>query len=164
MTAIKTNKTAATRNKGSRFDVETESGIVSVLGTSFNAKSRPLFFEVVCYSGLVHVNSENTIAKLKPGTSYRILNGEVVKRIGLNEAAPSWLNNESSFVSVTLDQVLSELERQYDIQVHRNEIDTLKLFTGTFPNNNIKLALQAITIPFNLEFEITDEKTVIISK
>ena len=46
--------------KGAKFDVETPSGIVSVLGTQFNVKYRNNLFEVVCYEGSVNVNYNST--------------------------------------------------------------------------------------------------------
>ena len=38
--------------KGKRFDVTTEFGNVSVLGTEFNVLSRDSIFKVSCYEGL----------------------------------------------------------------------------------------------------------------
>lgn len=41
--------------KGQKFEVQTSQGIVQVLGTKFNVKNRPGFFEVTCYEGSVRV-------------------------------------------------------------------------------------------------------------
>ena len=151
-------------HKGSRFDVETKMGTVSVLGTSFNVKSRPSYFEVVCYEGLVQVSNQNEVTKLEPGNSFRLLNGKVESFRGLTAHGPAWLDNESSFISVPLDLVFLEFERQYNVSVNKDGIDTSRLFTGRFPNNNITLALQVITEPFGLEFKFEKKNLVIISK
>lgn len=149
---------------GSRFDVETQSGIVTVLGTSFNVKNRPNFFEVICFEGLVQVQSGEELSRLEPGNAIRVLNGKVENLSGISAVAPAWLEDESSFRSVPFNQVLWEFERQYNVDISFSGIDTSKLFTGKFPHNNRSLALQAITGPFNLKFEIADEKQIILSK
>jgi len=51
--------------KGSKFDVITNDGVVSVLGTSFNVKQRDHFFEVTCYEGLVRVAYKKSKDNLK---------------------------------------------------------------------------------------------------
>ena len=50
--------------KGKRFDVNTELGKISVLGTEFNVLSRDSIFKVSCYEGLVQVTYGNE--KIKP--------------------------------------------------------------------------------------------------
>jgi hypothetical protein len=46
-------------------------------------------------------------------------------------ANPSWIQ-ESNFIEISLDQVIAELERQYDIKIKSDGVDTTKLFTGSF--------------------------------
>ena len=150
--------------KGSRFDVETEAGTVSVLGTSFNVTSRATYFEVICYEGLVQVKSGVEISKLDPGDAFRLLNGKIEHLKGIEDSSPPWLNNESAFRSVPFHYVLAEFERQYDISTEISGFNSSRLFTGKFPHNNTTVALQAITSPFDLEFELTDEQRVILTK
>ena len=49
--------------KGSKFDVKTTAGIVSVHGTQFNVKNRKNYFEVKCFEGLVGVEIDGDIAR-----------------------------------------------------------------------------------------------------
>ena len=57
--------------KGKKFDVITESGTVSVLGTEFNVKQRQNYFEVACFEGLVAVRMDEEFVKLHPGENIK---------------------------------------------------------------------------------------------
>jgi hypothetical protein len=43
------------------------------------------------------------------------------------------MQQESNFTGIPLDQVIAELERQYDIKIKSDGVDTTKLFTGSLP-------------------------------
>jgi len=150
-------------SKGSRFDVITTYGSVSVLGTHFNVKSRIDFFEVICYEGLVQVQVDGQLVKLPPNHSVRINNGMLTKSDNNQGFSPSWLDNESSFQSVPFVQVIQEFERQYDVSVRANNVDLNQLFTGRFVHDDQALALQEISVPLNLTFELTKDKLIILS-
>ncbi len=147
--------------KGSRFEVHTSKGIISVLGTQFNVKNRSNYFEVTCYEGKVSVGYDNEEVELSEGKTFRIVNG-----IANNDITdlhyPSWIDSISSFKSVPFREVIAEFERQYNVKISTN-IDTDVLFTGTFVHNSRNLALQSITLPFNLSY-ITDNNLIIIKK
>lgn len=149
--------------KGSSFNVKTSTGIVSVLGTQFNVKNRENYFEVICYEGLVQVRANGENTRLDPGHSYRIMDGKASRNKDSKEPLPGWINNESFFKSVPFINVILELERQYDIQVEISGINKGQLFTGKFVHEDLNLALQAITIPFNLKYNVLDKKHVILS-
>jgi transmembrane sensor len=146
--------------KGQTFSVNTAAGIVKVLGTQFNVKERKNYFEVNCYEGLVSVTYNNETIKLPPGKTFRVINGTIENVEDFDAKNPSWIQQESSFNSIPLDQVIAELERQYDIKIKLEGVDTTKLFTGSFTNNNEKIALQAVTIPLQLSYRIQG-KTII---
>lgn len=138
--------------KGEKFDVITSDGIVSVLGTQFNVKQRESYFEVTCYEGLVGVTHNNKTVKLKPGHTFKIIDGKQLTADKETAAQPIWLHGESSFKSVPLKHVIAEFENQYDLQINTDQIDTSRLFTGSFAHNNLDLALKSVTIPLNLSY------------
>ncbi len=150
--------------KGSKFDVETTSGTVRVLGTQFNVKNRENYFEVVCFEGLVEVNSGVDSEKLLQGHSFSIINGVLNKSTDGNEISPGWINNESSFSSIPFRQVIQEFEIQYGVNVIVQDVDLNQLFTGKFIHNDQKLALQSISIPLNLKYTLTEENQIILSR
>ncbi|MGI9546618.1 MAG: FecR family protein [Flavobacteriaceae bacterium] len=140
--------------KGQKFTVQTETGTITVLGTQFNVEQRKGFFEVTCYEGLVSVQFNNAQTKLAAGSSFVAINGEIIKTQLAENEHPSWISDESSFRSIPLKFVLSELERQYDIEVTTKDIDTVLLFTGTFSNTNLNLALESISAPYQINYKI----------
>lgn len=145
--------------KGSQFDVHTSSGIVSVLGTQFNVKNRTNYFEVTCYEGSVSVAYDGEIIKLFAGKNLRIINGVANNDItGL--LYPTWIDSFSSFKSVPFKVVIAEFERQYNVKISTN-FDNDMLFTGTFVHHSKNLALKSITLPFNLEYTIDNNKIII---
>ena len=102
--------------KGQTFSVNTTAGVVTVLGTQFNVKERKNYFEVNCYEGLVSVTYNNETIKLPRGKTFQVINGIIENVEDFNTQNPSWIQQESSFNKIPLDQVIAELERQYDIK------------------------------------------------
>ncbi len=139
--------------KGSRFCVKTELGIVSVLGTEFNVKDWDKYYEVTCFTGLVEVQTKQQKVLLKPNDAFRIINGVEKQYQTSSATVPDWFKGESSFKSVPFNFVIEELERQYNVSVITKNINLSQIFTGSFPNNNLELALESITIPVNLEYQ-----------
>jgi len=147
--------------KGQKFDVITNDGTVSVLGTQFNVKQRDSYFEVTCYEGLVAVTHTDKTVKLTPGHTFRIIDGKLLANEKGNTTQPSWLRGESSFKSVPLKYVISEFENQYNLEIRTDNIDTTRLYTGSFTHKNLDLALQSITIPLNLSYSKTEESILL---
>lgn len=146
--------------KGQTFSVKTNDGTVKVLGTHFNVKQRNNYYEVLCYEGLVSVTYKNNTVKLPPGKTFRVINKKIESVEDNADPLPSWMKQESTFDRIPLRQVIDELERQYNITVKTEGVDTSKLFTGTFTHRNQKIALEAITIPLQLSYHIQG-KTII---
>ncbi|WP_425077199.1 FecR family protein [Psychroserpens sp. S379A] len=142
--------------KGSRFDVKTDEGIVSVLGTQFNVKHRENYFEVICYEGKVAVTHKNNTTKLSPGDSFFILDGKLITTEKEIQSAPYWLQNQSRFKSLPYREVIAEFERQHDVLISLENIDDSQLFTGSFTHNDIEIALKSITLPLHLTYSKTD--------
>jgi ferric-dicitrate binding protein FerR (iron transport regulator) len=151
--------------KGSDFTVNTNQGDVRVLGTSFNVKVRNTVLEVACKTGLVLVSNKLGTEKteLTPGWAV------IVKDDNVKELTPlglsyidNWRAGEFDFESVMLSEVLSELQRQFDLKV---EYDIEKIedrpYTGFFNKNNLNEALQLVCNTMGLTFSI-DGKTVSI--
>ena len=143
--------------KGSKFEVVTSNGLVSVLGTEFNVKSRKDFFEVVCYEGLVQVESQGEKSKLSVGHSFRIYDNHFETNDKIRVNAPAWIEGKSTFISVPLSEVFDEFERQYKVSINAERINTDQLFTGTFLHNDMEQALKAITSPLGVTYEIKQD-------
>ncbi|NER10550.1 FecR family protein [Muriicola jejuensis] len=146
--------------KGEKFTVRTDVGSVSVLGTQFNVKSRNGYFEVTCYEGLVSVDHKGRQMKLPAGSSFLVINGEVKDVQAPMTTEPTWVNDESSFRSIPLSFVLKEFERQFNVRVETQNVDLSELFTGSFSNTNMNLALQSISTPSQISFTLEGNKVL----
>jgi len=147
--------------KGSKFEVATEAGSIRVLGTEFNVKMRANYFEVVCYEGSVEVVSGQKSYTLKPLEVFRKTNGSITQGQVPSVTSPSWIKGESAFSSIPLIQVIEEFERQYNVSIDREGLDLDQKYTGRFTHNDIDLALQAITTPLKLEYQIVDNRVTL---
>ncbi|WP_055435768.1 FecR family protein [Lacinutrix algicola] len=148
--------------KGSTFNVITNTGKVTVLGTQFNVKQRSNYFEVTCYEGLVEVTYKATKIKLNRGESFLSLNGKIKNDNTISNVKPDWLNSMSTFKSIPLSNVLNEFERQYDITIDASQIDTSQIYTGKFTHTDIEIAIKSITEPVHLNY-IIKNKTIILT-
>lgn len=146
--------------KGKKFTVSTDAGTITVLGTQFNVESRANFFEVTCYEGLVSVAFNDIEKKLSAGHSFLVIDGKIQTRRSIKAIAPSWTKNESTFKSIPLKYVLAEFERQFNIQVDIQNINTEQLFTGTFNNTDINLALESISTPSQIAYSLEKDKVL----
>lgn len=149
--------------KGSKFSVFTDNGSVQVLGTQFNVKTNSSYFEVLCYEGKVQVQNAEETAVLTQGLSFRKIEAAASQKGTFSNTLPFWINGESSFNNTPLKYILEELEKQYQIKVSNTSIDGNTLYTGTFSNNNLDLALQTICIPLSIQY-VVDGKTVTLTK
>ena len=143
--------------KGRKFDVKTDLGTVSVLGTQFNVKQRGNLLEVKCFEGLVSVTINNSDVKLPAGNTLRLINRKFIKG-KTTQLKPSWIDGKSTFDSIPYYEVLDEFERQFDVDIVLSNFDKHKTFTGSFTNDNIELALKSITQPFKLSYDINDNQ------
>ena len=148
--------------KGDRFIVKTAKGNVEVLGTKFDIIAREKIFQVNCYEGKVKVStaSKNTYI-LTPETSVRVIENNEEKT-SLRQSEPTWISGLSSFEEVPLIIVINELENQYGIEVKNLKNPEIK-FSGSFPDNDLKLALASIFKPLHINY-ILKGKTVFLSE
>jgi len=146
--------------KGKRFTVATDAGTVAVLGTQFNVEHRNGFFEVTCFEGLVSVTFNGKETKLPAGNSFMVIEGRHIDIAAPQTSQPSWLNDESTFKSVPLKYVLDEFERQHDTKVETQNVNMDQLFTGTFSNTDIDLALRSISTPSQIKFKFEGSKVL----
>jgi len=140
--------------KGSTFSVHTSHGTITVLGTEFNVKVRKDYFEVQCYEGLVQVVHNDNVIKLPAGSGFRAYANVTENTTVSGETHPGWMDSNSTFTSVPLAEIISELERQYNIEVTYDQSLSKTILTTSFTHKNLEAALQAITIPLKLSYHL----------
>ncbi|KAF2329033.1 FecR family protein [Flavobacterium daemonense] len=149
--------------KGRKFEVQTNLGKVTVLGTQFNVKARKNRFDVVCYEGRVKVNYDNFQILLTHGQSVTFENGKQA-RTTTNSVKPEWIDNQICFSKENIRSILDEVERQYNIKIELNTKDTTSLFTGKLPANDLNIALQIISTTYHLEAKKVSGNKVIFDE
>ena len=147
-------------SKGKTFDVITDQGTVTVVGTQFNVNERDGYFEVRCFEGKVKVSVDNKEVILTPGKYIKMVAGELDEVAEFNSEIPDWINKQSNFENVPFDLVVKELERQFNVKVAYDKSLSNKLFTGGFNHGSLNEALEAIAFPMNLKFDIKDNKLI----
>jgi ferric-dicitrate binding protein FerR (iron transport regulator) len=75
---------------------------------------------------------------------------------------PDWKNSLSVFDSQPLKLVLEELKNYYQVDIVTSDVNTNKIFTGSFSHQNLEIALNSITLPLGLSYNI-DGETVFLS-
>jgi ferric-dicitrate binding protein FerR (iron transport regulator) len=142
-------------SKGITFSVVTTEGTVTVLGTSFNVRSRDEKLSVFCYTGKVKVSDQFKAIYLTKGKKTAKLPGEILQDAqptALNEGL-QWRNGSFYFQNASLKEVLAELSRQYNVAIHLPEYEENRVITTSFDNKNITSALFNILWPLNLKAE-----------
>ena len=140
--------------KGRTFDVQTDLGNVTVVGTQFNVKARKNRFEVACFEGTVWVRSAGQKMVLKAGKSVIFENGKLLLAMAEETGNPAWMRQEIRIISLPLTQVVQEVERDYAVKIQIEKTDDKVLFSGTLPKNDLKTALEILAKTFH--FELTN--------
>ncbi|CAM1346628.1 FecR family protein [Tenacibaculum insulae] len=149
--------------KGSSFTVSTNEGNVTVLGTKFTVNASKNFFEVQCFEGKVKAISKNkNEIILTKGKAFRVYKNTSENWIFSSEN-PSWINGESTFNNTPLSNVILTLEKQYNLNINTNKIDTTKRFTGAFTHNDVNIALKTVFAPMKISFKLAENSSVILT-
>ncbi len=152
---------------GSTFQVISDEGTVTVVGTSFNVLARDGRFEVSCYTGKVSVevnakNKTELTTGLRAGTN---TDNAKLKQSTFDATSgkPEWKTGKFRFEDSSFADVVREFERQYDVDIIlENGLEEVK-YTGLFESGDLAKALQLITWPLHLESSIKG-KTITITR
>ena len=148
-------------HKGHKFRVVTPEGEIYILGTTFNAKANKGLFEVQCFEGEVIVQRNNQSDTLIKGEAIRYLDQEDAEKWTFQNDTTSWVNKEVSLRNIPIKFVLLELERCYGITVKSENIDLTKRFTGSFPSNDLQLALEMISESLAINYKTSNNLNTI---
>lgn len=147
--------------KGNTFDVITPKGTVTVVGTEFNVKQRSDFFEVQCYEGIVRVTSGLITKELSAGDTFRMFDN-TWSQDNTPFLVPQWTQNKSYFKAIQFQEVIAEMERQFDVKIKLENVDDTREFTGSFSHKDFENALVSVTQPMGLTFKTNTSNQVVI--
>jgi ferric-dicitrate binding protein FerR (iron transport regulator) len=138
------------------FKVNTEHGCISVLGTSFNAKTYDGKLNVACIDGKVEVKDHLSSVILTDRMQTTLDDGRVTtSTISDTECVVGWTKGVFSFYDKPLLDVLKDVERYYNVKVSAPEgIDTL-MYTGRFTREKTpEEVLAIIGQPYGITLKI----------
>jgi ferric-dicitrate binding protein FerR (iron transport regulator) len=151
-----------TVKKGCRFKVFTKYGEVQVLGTSFNVSARPQDFNVICETGRVLVTSGSEEMIITPGLQASLENGKLIQAAA-GHHGNSWIEGQFIFEEEPLENVLSEIERQFNVSIEYPNLNG-KTYSGQFGNLNLEETLTVVCAPFGLDFSIENNMKVTLKE
>ena len=133
--------------RGSKFVVNTHFGAVTVLGTSFNIRTRGgEKLEVFCYTGKVNVSYSNANQDLLPGAGLRIEKGSVTKTWQKTEEEPGWVNGLTFFddPGVPLGEAIEELVNIFGIKVLEASYPDSLTYRGFIRHSDVHEAIEVV--------------------
>lgn len=140
--------------KGSPFSVESSSGTVKVLGTTFEVDDFEAGFNVICFEGKVEAKPKTSSKSIivTRGQGYLFFNGKWEDKVSVSGSVPAWLQNQTKFENAPLDQVIKTLEKLYGITIDKGSVNTSRRFTGSIPNDKLNVALRIAFAPFEINY------------
>jgi transmembrane sensor len=149
--------------KGRKFEVNTNLGKVTVLGTQFDVKARENRFDISCFEGRVKVNYNNIQIVLTHGQTVSFENGKQIND-HTDAEKPDWLDNKIGFNKENLENILDEIQRQYDVTITLKTLTRTELFSGKLPTDNLNVALEIIATTYHLKIDKTNPKSIIFEE
>ncbi len=140
---------------GREFLVQTDGGLVTVLGTEFNVRHWGRNLQVECYTGKVRVELGGQTKELTAGKQVNLIIGKDAEVTDIDHKTPLWQKGRSVFQLEDVNTVLEEIGRQYNIVVEAPKFN--RNFVGAFEHNNLTLALDNVCKPMGLRYEISED-------
>ena len=155
-----------TVEKGKKFVVKSGSGETSVLGTSFNIYARDENYRVLCVTGKVSVaGTNNEQVVLTPNQQVVLKSGNIIKQP--ENVSPeniiSWRYNQFIYSAAPFNEVIKEIERQYNITVITEENAGGTLSVNFKKGPDVEQVLSMVCKPLGYKFIKKSEGTYLIT-
>lgn len=148
--------------KGKKFEVYTNQGTVTVLGTQFDVRSRGNRFEVECFEGRVDVKTAAAHTVITKGQVVAFENGKALSVQPQASAQPGWMQGELTFRAESLNQIVAELQRHFNIRIDVRSNAPADRFTGVVPGDDPLVALHLIARTYKLQIRQTSAKAFLL--
>ncbi len=151
-------------SKGSTFKIKTSNGSIKVLGTKFNVFSRDGELKVFCNEGSVRVSDENNSVVLTENQGAIAMSNLSLSLQSQESSSPQWRFGKNHYNKTPLKKVITELERQFDIEIDATNIDSNRLYSGLFYHKNMNEALATVFEPMNIEYDLKENSNQLFLK
>jgi ferric-dicitrate binding protein FerR (iron transport regulator) len=133
----------------SPFEVTTNFGKISVLGTKFNVYSREHYFKLTCNEGRVSfINQRDTILITAP-SAIQIVGGEI-SSFEIGYTSPAWMEGYFEYHDFPLDLLLDEMENHYAVEIEFTGDIKGQKFNGKLPSDDLDLALEILSYTLDI--------------
>ncbi len=155
------------KNTAQPFKVKVGDMEIRVLGTHFNvmAYQDEETANTTLLEGAVRISKKEVTALLKPGQQAQVSpKGRIKVQQGINtEEAVAWKNGYFNFEGTSIETIMRQLERWYDIDVeYKNHVNTR--FYGTIARNvGIDKVFKMLELTGAVHFTINGSKVVVRS-
>ncbi|MEG0794883.1 MAG: DUF4974 domain-containing protein [Odoribacter sp.] len=151
------------------FIVSSKGMDVEVLGTKFNVKAYPedvIIYTTLCQGSVKTINQQTGLSLLlEPNQQARFTkqNGKIEKQEVDSRLFTGWTGGRFVFENETLEEIMKQLERWYNIDVfYQNPSIKKYKFTGDVDRfDEISIILNMIEKTYNITFSI-NQKTIVI--
>ena len=148
------------QNNDLPFIIETDHGKVTVLGTSFNVRSRKDGFEVGVNEGIVSISNDSTSIQLLQGQHINVsktFNYKSISDISY-EKYPDWINQKIYCKNTKLDQLFDEIERTFNVEIEFSKPSLKNMtLTGIIIAKDIHEVLETISLLTQHKFKLTGD-------
>jgi len=146
--------------KGINFEVNTDEGKVVVMGTSFNVRQRTKNLDVQVYTGVVKVSKNDIDIVLRKGDGVRIEDGTLARTWKVEvEDKPLWVTqNIVQLEDVPMTEALESLRNSFGISIDSDISLTSERFTGSYPGDNVEVAIQIVMSTNQIEYSYDSAK------
>lgn len=147
-------------SKGNPFSVQTEVGLVEVLGTAFDIWSQQDYMRVQCFEGKVSVKHISTgqTEELQAGQQLR-LNKKAIEAVELfDEKHPDWKEKRQQiYKRIPANLVLKDIERFHNITINTSGLDQAALFSGLIPLNSVEASARYLAEGMGWKYAIDQD-------
>jgi len=144
------------------FYVKNGSSEIKVLGTHFNVMAYPDEYrsELTLLEGAVQFSKDGHTELLKPGKQILFAeSNSQTKQVDANiEEVMAWRNDLFVFNNTSIDEIMKELVRWYDVKIKYEGEKPDISFTGIIPRNaNVSKVLKALELTGDVAFGIENK-------
>lgn len=150
-------------NKKQPFEVHTNNVTITVVGTSFNVRSRGDTTEIIVETGLVEVATEKQTILLQPGQKAIAGIGDAIlqKQVNTDQLYTYYRSRKFVCENTPLWKLVDKLNEAYDVQIIFGNPALRNLpYTTTFDNEPLDKILSVLSTTFNIS--VVKEKGKII--
>jgi ferric-dicitrate binding protein FerR (iron transport regulator) len=150
-------------NEENPFMINTEHGMVMVMGTQFTLETSEEKTEIKLLEGKVMYSHEGRKIEMSPGEAILVSEGEVLKYRFDKSNAKSWVSNELIFESVQMSQVFKTLKEHFDtdIIIQDKFVDGTCKFSSKFKGSTLSEILEEISGILDIEYSEEAGKIII---